>query len=159
MNELKIEYLKTKDIIPYENNPRKNDAAVEYVANSIREFGFKVPIIIDRDNVIVAGHTRIKAAEQLGIEEVPCIRADDLTDEQIKAFRLADNKVTEASAWDYHKLDFELADISLDMTLFNFGEVPSIDMSEFDDMFADAEQKEKEPKKVQCPHCGEWFEI
>ena len=159
MNELKIEYLKTKDIIPYENNPRKNDAAVEYVANSIKEFGFKVPIIIDKDNIIVAGHTRVKAAEQLGIEEVPCIRAGDLTDEQIKAFRLADNKVTEASAWDYHKLDFELADISLDMTLFNFEEVPSIDLSEFNDMFVDAEGKEKEPKKVQCPHCGEWFEI
>ena len=75
---------KISEIIPYENNPRKNDDAVEYVANSIKEFGFKVPVIIDKNNVIVAGHTRVKAAERLGIEEIPCIMADDLTDEQIK---------------------------------------------------------------------------
>lgn len=81
----------------YKNNPRNNDGAVEAVAASIREFGFKVPVIIDSKMVIVAGHTRVKAAKSIGIETVPCIIADDLTPEQIKAFRLADNKVSELS--------------------------------------------------------------
>ena len=75
------------ELIPYENNPRDNDDAVDYVAESIKEFGFKVPIIIDKHNVIVAGHTRYKASKKLGINEVPCIIADDLTEEQIKAFQ------------------------------------------------------------------------
>lgn len=80
------------EITPYENNPRDNSKAISYVANSIREFGFKVPIVVDKDNVIVAGHTRLKAAEMLGLETVPVIVADDLTEEQINAFRLVDNK-------------------------------------------------------------------
>lgn len=109
-----------KEIKPYKNNPRKNDDAVEYVANSIKEFGFKVPVIIDKNNIIVAGHTRVKAAERLGIEEIPCIVADDLTDEQIKAFRLADNKVGEIAEWDLEMLDLELFDIDMDMTDFGF---------------------------------------
>lgn len=85
INELKV----------YENNPRNNEQAVDKVAASIEEFGFKVPIIIDRDHVIIAGHTRLLAAKELGLEKVPCIVADDLTPEQVKAFRLADNKVSE----------------------------------------------------------------
>ena len=88
---------KIKDIKPYENNARKNDEAVQYVAESIREFGFRVPIVIDKNNVIVCGHTRYKASKELGLEKVPCVVADDLTDEQIRAFRLADNKVAEFS--------------------------------------------------------------
>ena len=117
---MEIVNIKVKDIIPYENNPRLNDEAVQYVANSIKEFGFKVPIIIDKNNVIVAGHTRLKSAELLGLKEVPCIRADDLTDQQAKAFRLADNKVAEFASWNYLKLDEELADITFDMTEFGF---------------------------------------
>lgn len=110
-----------KDLKPYENNPRKNDDAVKYVAESIKEFGFKVPIVIDKDNVIVAGHTRYKAAKKLGMTEIPCIIADDLTDEQIKAFRLADNKVAEKAEWDFDLLNTELDDIiDLDMELFGF---------------------------------------
>ena len=108
------------DLIPYENNPRHNDDAVDYVAESIKEFGFKVPIIIDKGNVIVAGHTRYKAAKKLGINEVPCLVADDLTDEQIKAFRLADNKVAEIATWDFEKLELELSTLEMDMELFGF---------------------------------------
>lgn len=109
------------DITPYENNLRKNDAAVQYVANSIREFGFKQPIVIDRNGVIVAGHTRYKAAIELGLEEVPCIMADDLTDEQVKAYRLADNKVAEASEWDFDLLEKEMNDIyDIDLEQFGF---------------------------------------
>ena len=110
-----------KDLIPYENNPRNNKEAVEYVANSIREFGFKVPIVIDKDMVIVAGHTRLLAAKKLGLESVPCIVADDLTPDQIKAFRLADNKTGEFASWDFEKLEFELDELSdFDMEQFGF---------------------------------------
>ena len=102
-------------------NPRKNDNVVEYVANSIKEFGFKVPIVIDKNNVIVAGHTRYKASKKLGLEKVPCIIADDLTDEQIKAYRLADNKVGESAKWDEGLLGTELSEIlNINMELFDF---------------------------------------
>lgn len=126
MDEIKIEMLRVDEVIPYKNNPRINDDAVPYVANSIREFGFKVPIVIDRNNVIVAGHTRLKAAKQLGMQEVPCIRATDLNDEQVKAFRLADNKVGELAEWDYEKMAEELEDIGIDMTEFGFVEYGDI---------------------------------
>ena len=110
-----------KDIKPYEKNPRKNDNAVKYVANSIKEFGFQQPIVIDKNGVIVAGNTRYKASKKLGLEKVPCIIADDLTDEQIKAYRLADNKVSELAEWDIDLLDEELDDIfNIDMSDFGF---------------------------------------
>ena len=109
------------EITPYEKNPRKNDEAVEYVANSIKEFGFKVPIVIDKNGVIVAGHTRYKAAQKLGLENLPCIIADDLTEEQVKAFRLADNKVGEVAEWDFDLLSDELDGIfDIDMSEFGF---------------------------------------
>ena len=120
---LKIEYVDIDSIKPYEKNPRKNDEAVEYVANSIKEFGFKVPIIVDENNIIVTGHTRYKASKQLKLDKVPIIKADDLSEEQIKAFRLADNKVSEKSKWDNRLLDrelFELEDLEIDMSDFGF---------------------------------------
>ena len=123
--ELDINLLK-----PYEKNPRKNDAAVDYVANSIKEFGFKVPIVVDKDNVIVAGHTRYKAGKKLNLKTVPCIIADDLTPEQIKAYRLADNKVAEKAEWDFELLDEELTellDFNFDMTDFGFDELMQAD--------------------------------
>lgn len=114
---------KIEDLTPYEKNPRKNDEAVKYVAESIKQFGFKVPIVIDKDGIIVAGHTRYKAAKKLKLNEVPCIVADDLTDEQVKAFRLADNKVAERSEWDFDLLDDELQELTgFDMTVFGFEE-------------------------------------
>lgn len=111
------------EIRPYQKNPRKNDEAVEYVANSIREFGFKQPLVIDKDGCIVCGHTRYEAAKVLGLDEVPCVVADDLTDDQIKAYRLADNKVAEFSKWDKGLLNFELLDIDIDMLQFGFDAV------------------------------------
>lgn len=112
---------KLKDIKPYEKNPRKNDSAVDAVANSIHEFGFKVPVVIDKDGVIVCGHTRYKAAKKLKLDTVPCVIADDLTDEQIKAYRLADNKVSELAEWDIDLLGEELDDIfEIDMSDFGF---------------------------------------
>ncbi len=110
-----------QEIEPYEKNPRKNDDAVKYVAESIKQFGFKVPIVIDRDGVIVAGHTRYKAAKKLKMDTVPCIVADDLTEEQIKAFRLADNKVAEKAEWDFELLADELGELfDFDMSVFGF---------------------------------------
>ena len=143
----------------YDNNPRNNDGAVDAVAASIREFGFKVPIVIDKDNVIIAGHTRLKAAKSLGLDTVPCIIADDLTEEQVKAFRLADNKTAELAGWDFAKLEEELAALAaeFDMTAFGFHADSDVDI---DDFFEEAgEKKEKEPKTVTCPHCGEMFEL
>lgn len=126
---MKIVNKNIEDLKPYENNPRFNDDAVEYVAKSIEEFGFKVPMVIDKNNVIVAGHTRYKAALELGLTEVPCIVADDLNEEQIKAFRLADNKVSEKSQWDYELLDEELENIlSINMEDFGFLNVNTDDI-------------------------------
>lgn len=97
-----------KKLTPYENNPRMNEDAVDGVAESIKNYGFKVPLVIDRDGVIVCGHTRYKAAEKLGLTTVPCVVADDLNEKQIKAFRIADNKTSDLSIWDNKKLLEEL---------------------------------------------------
>jgi ParB-like chromosome segregation protein Spo0J len=146
------------DLIPYEKNPRHNENAVQYVKESIRNFGFKVPIIIDKNNVIIAGHTRLLGAKELGFETVPCIVANDLTKEQVKAFRLADNKVGEFSNWDFGLLEEELSGIlDIDMGDFGFVNFEETEVN-LDDFFEEAEAKPKEPKKIQCPHCGEWFE-
>lgn len=118
---MEIHEIKIEDIKPYEKNPRKNNEAVKYVSASIKQFGFKVPLVIDKDNVIVAGHTRYKAAKKLGINKIPCLIANDLTEEQVKAFRLADNKVAEASEWDFDLLALEMEDIvNIDMKSFGF---------------------------------------
>ena len=120
VNYLKIVDIAIDKLVPYEKNPRRNDKAVKYVAKSIEVFGFKVPLVIDRNKVVVCGHTRLKAAKKLGLTSVPCIIADDLTDEQIKAFRLADNKVSEQAEWEWDLLDGEINDISIDMGDFGF---------------------------------------
>ena len=147
-----IVYKKVADLIPYENNPRNNDEAVEYVANSIKQFGFQVPCVIDKDNVVVAGHTRLKACKRLGIKEVPCIVADELTDDQIKAFRIADNKVGEVATWDNQKLAEELADIDLDMDMFGEFELDDeiIDL-DTDEGEEEGEEGNRYSKKTNIP--------
>lgn len=129
---MKIEQVSIADIVPYEHNARNNKQAIDKVKESIRQFGFKVPIVLDKDNIIVCGHTRYEAAIKLGMKEVPCIIADDLTDEQIRAYRLADNKVAEFSTWDFDVLKEELTIIDIDMSDFGFDtgfldEEPSLD--------------------------------
>lgn len=155
INELS--YKNIDELKPYENNPRNNANAIKSVAESIKEFGFKVPIVIDKDNVIVAGHTRYQASIELGLKSVPCIVADDLTEEQIKAFRLVDNKTGELSGWDFVKLEEELASVEgIDMAIFGFDVAEDIDI---DDFFKESEAPvEKKSKMIQCPHCGEYFE-
>lgn len=135
-----IDYYKLELLEPYKNNPRQNDIAVGKVAESIKEFGFKNPIIIDQDNVIIAGHTRYAAARLLGYSEVPVIKVNDLTPEQIKAFRIADNKVAEFSEWDTEALLQELEDLEqlgFDTTLTGFSE------DEINDFFGGVDEKEQ----------------
>lgn len=152
---MKIINVKIEALKEYENNPRNNERAIEVVEKSIKDYGFKNPIIVDKNYVIVAGHTRLAAAKNLGYKEVPCIVADDLTDEQIKAFRLVDNKTAEFADWDYEKLELELASMEIDLSDFGFIENSDIDVDEF---FEEPEEKEKKPKYITCPHCGETFE-
>lgn len=137
---------KIADIHAYENNPRKNDNAVDAVAASIKNFGFKQPIVIDKNNVIVAGHTRVKAALKLGLTEVPCVIADDLTDEQVKAFRLADNKTAELAEWDLDKLSEELKFIDMDMEEFGFEDLEKeLERDVLEDNFDENEQLPEVP--------------
>ena len=127
---MNIVYKSLDEIKPYEKNPRHNDEAVEGVKNSIEEFGFKIPIVIDKNGTIVAGHTRYKASKELGLDKVPCIIADDLTSKQIKAFRLADNKTAEKAGWDFGLLNIELEDLKLDFDMSDFGFDLSLDNEE-----------------------------
>lgn len=151
---------KITELKPYEKNPRRNEEAVQYVAKSIEQFGFKVPIVIDENDVIVCGHTRYLAAKQLEIEELPCVIADDLTEEQVKAFRLADNKVAEIAEWDFELLGEELAEIlEIDMTEFNFANLTDVEEINMDDFFKESNKQDKKPKTTICPHCGKEFEL
>lgn len=121
-------------IIPYKNNPRKNEKAVDAVANSIERFGFLQPLVIDKDNVVVVGHTRLKAAKKLGMETVPCVYAEDLTEEEINAYRLADNKTNELAEWDMELLAFEMDKVpNIDMSAFGFDIMEELDPVEEDD--------------------------
>ena len=153
---MKIENLKISEIKPYEKNPRKNEKAVEIVMKSIKEFGFKVPIILDRNNTIIAGHTRLKAAEKLGIKEIPCVRAEDLTEEQAKAFRIMDNKSSEFAEWDLELSKGELtsvqeADFRLELTGFSFKELGNLLENEIveDTVDVNAYERAKRKTKIQ----------
>ncbi len=149
---MKIIYKKVSDLVPYENNPRKNDKAVDFVANSIKEFGFKNPIVISKDNVIAAGHTRLKAAISLGMTEVPCIVADDLTEEQLNAFRLADNKVSELADWDFGKLELELDELDFDMTDFGFSEAEILEITVDDGVYTPYERVDSPTEYVRSDY-------
>ena len=123
MQRSEIEWMPIASIKPYDKNPRRNDSAVDAVANSITEFGFKNPIIVDSDFVIIAGHTRLKAAKKLGLKEVPVIIASDLTPERVRAFRIIDNKTAELADWDEDLLKGEMLDLDIDWTEFGFDDV------------------------------------
>lgn len=143
------------EIRPYENNPRVNDGAVGAVAESIREFGFQQPIVVDRDGVIIAGHTRYKAAQRLGLTEVPVVVADNLTDEQVRAYRLADNKTGELAEWDFSALEEELAGIGeLDMSLFGFEPKEMIEPEEITE-----DDYEEEPPEVPKARPGDVYQL
>lgn len=163
---LEVKNIPLDEIKTYENNPRRiSDEAVDAVSESIKQFGFKVPVILDSDNVIVAGHTRVQAAQKLGLSEVPCVVADDLTPEQIKAFRLADNKTGELSGWDFEKLDLELeelAEFDIDMSNFGFIEKDDVDINSFFESASersDEKSEDKNKKCITCPECGAEIEV
>lgn len=132
---MEVKNISVRDIIPYEDNPRKNENAIQVVMNSIKEFGFQQPLVIDENHVIVVGHTRFEAAKKLGYTEVPCVIASELTEEQVNAYRLVDNKTNEYSEWDMSLLPGELnAIFGIDMEMFGF------------DLGEEEEEKEKEEK-------------
>ncbi|OHB58810.1 MAG: hypothetical protein A2Y12_00210 [Planctomycetes bacterium GWF2_42_9] len=170
---MQIEMVSIDKIKVYENNPRDNSAAIAGVAKSIKEFGFKVPVILDSAGTIIAGHTRIMAAKELGMTEVPVIRADDLTPEQVKAFRVADNKLHELSKWDYELLPVELKelqdlDFNLDLLGFSEEELSDLLAEPAEEGLTDEDAVPEPPKeaitkpgdlyilggKVTCPKCG-----
>ena len=140
MNE--IIYLSPSELKPYENNPRINDEAVNMVAKSIKEFGFKNPVIVDSNMIIIAGHTRLKASLELGLEEIPVIIADDLTEDQANALRLIDNRSSEVAEWDFEKLKNELDNIEMNMDDFdfNFNELNIEDMKPIEEDNFDLEE-------------------
>jgi len=128
---MEVKNVDIDSIKPYKNNPRNNDDAVEATANSIKEFGWQQPIVVDNDGVIIVGHTRLKAAKKLGLKQVPIVVAENLTDEQANAYRLADNKTGELADWDFDLLDDELSDIpNIDMNQFGFDEPEDVDIDE-----------------------------
>lgn len=160
---MKVENKLIDTIKPYENNPRDNDDAINAVANSIHEFGWQQPIVVDKDNVIIAGHTRYKAAQSLGLKEVPVVVASNLSDQQVKAYRLADNKTAELADWDTKKLDKELQDIlDIDMTDFGFDEDIEFDPADDVDTRIDEPtdiDEDDDLIEVKCPKCGEVFKV
>lgn len=125
MKKMNVQYIDISKIKPYEKNPRYNENSVGPVAESIKEYGFRVPLVLDKENVIVCGHTRFLAAKSLGMQEVPCVIADDLSEEQIKAYRIADNKTADFSIWDNKLLLEELTElVNTDLyTGFTFGDI------------------------------------
>lgn len=141
-------------LIPYDNNPRLNSGAVDYLANSIRELGFGAPILVDKDMVIIAGHTRLLASRKLGLKEVPVVILNNITPEQARAMRLADNKVPESSTWDLDALDIELGALKdvFDMEDFGF-----LDMKY--DTFNDDEGEEGEDIPVERPPMDDVFNV
>jgi len=155
--KLTIEYLGIDGIKPYEKNPRKNKQAIEIVMKSIQEFGFKNPIILDKENVIVAGHTRLEAAKRLGLKEVPTIKAEELTKNQIKAFRIMDNKSAEYADWDYDLLMEEIEDLKEDED-FNL-ETIGFSKADLDNIEKQSEKALEEidedvETEFECPKCG-----
>ena len=161
-NDLTIIYRDLSELIPYDRNPRNNEAAVGPVAESIRQFGFKCPIIIDGNDVIVAGHTRLLAAKKLGLDKVPCVVADDLTEEQIKAFRLADNKVSELAEWNADLLgeelkeitDIDMSEFGFELSEFNFGEDSGNDSQPVDSEQNEWDDIEKMESHYGVPYQG-----
>lgn len=157
---MEIVMRKISEVKPYGKNPRRNDGAVDAVAASIREFGFKQPIVVDTDGVIIVGHTRLKAAKKLGLKEVPVCVADDLSPEKVKAYRLADNKTGELAEWDFLKLNTELDELlgTISMEAFGFlTEEINLEVND-SDFVSDTEITKSKTKTIKCPHCGGTFE-
>lgn len=158
---IQISYWRMDDLKPDPKNPRRNEMAVQPVLESIRQFGMRVPLVIDKNGNIIAGHTRFKACMELGIKEVPCVTADQLNKKQLLAFGAADNKTSEFATWDQALLESELDDLASVFQIADFGfaqqtanekaKDPNRNKDPFDD------GSEINPGMVLCPRCGKWF--
>nr|DAO41519.1 MAG TPA: ParB protein [Caudoviricetes sp.] len=153
---MQVQSMKIDEVKPYPNNPRNNDDGVEAVANSIKQFGWQQPIVVDKDNVIIVGHTRYKAAKKLGMDKIPVVVASNLSPEQVKAYRLADNKTGELTDWDMSLLDDELGDIAdIDMSDFGFDlDIPEDDEEVQEDDFDEEVPEEPKSKLGQIYQLG-----
>lgn len=159
---MEVRDIKLTEIKAYESNPRDNRQAVDMLCTSIKKFGFLVPVVLDKNNVIVCGHTRLMAAQKMKLKTIPCVYADDLSEEAIREYRLVDNKVHEFSSWDWDKLQEEL-------TKFEYINVVNDFDFEIDDKaigFGEEEQQQEKPKKEKgeklvctCPKCHKEFEV
>ena len=166
---MKTETWPLERLIDYARNPRKNDHAVDRVAAAIKEFGFRVPIVAKSDGLVVDGHLRLKAARKLGLAEVPVVLADDLTDAQVKAFRISVNRMAELAEWDNELLALELGELGelgfdLDLTGFAAGEIAALSL---DDAKPPTKEQESSTKEIdpddftlghRCPRCGFEFD-
>lgn len=159
MVELKVEYLRPEELTPYENNTRKHAPDdIEQIKESILQDGFNDPIgIWGEENLIVEGHGRQIAAMELHLDKVPCIRLDHMTDDQRRDYAIRHNRTAELSAWDFATLEEELAQLEIEGHDFSGLNFARNNFDSLDDLFEPAEEKEKEPKQIKCPHCGEWF--
>jgi len=161
---MKVEQWEIDRIKPYPGNPRRNDRAVEAVAKSIREFGFRQPIVVDSGGVIVVGHTRYKAALKLGLKTVPVHVAADLTPQQARAYRLADNRTAETAEWDVELLPIELGELrgdGVDLKLLGFTDKELAEyLREFDTDLEGGEGEAAEAADtIRCPKCGHEFAL
>ena len=158
---IKLDRRKCADLKPYENNARINDKAIDAVANSIRDFGMNNPILIDENNVVVAGHARLKALEKLHIEETPVLVLSDLSEDKIKAFRIADNSTAQLAEWDLQKLQAELDSFDIEMEQYGLQEQLDKIQQQIDaDMAADLEEDEvPEPDEINQPNVRQIKEL
>ena len=165
--KLAVEYLGVADLKPFEENPNDHPAdQVDMIARSIEEFGWTIPVLVDAENNVVAGHGRLMAAAQLGITEVPVIRRESWTDDQVEAYRIADNRIPEYSRWNFGKLAGQLEGLNkrgfdIQVTGFTVKDLESFQMpkdmlSEQDDQASPDEVKDK---TIKCPECGHAFEL
>lgn len=166
MTKLNFETWPIERLTEYARNPRKNDHAVDKIAAAIKEFGFRVPVVAKSDGLVVDGHLRLKAAKKLGMAEVPVILADDMTEAQIKAFRISVNRMAEFAEWDNDLLALEFAELTdmgfdLDLTGFTAEEIQALETPDFEPATEDEQGKldQLDPKWIACPHCGKEFDI
>lgn len=160
---MELKKIKLSEIKPYERNARKNDDAVEYVIKSIKQCEYIAPIILDENNVILAGHTRYKALKKLGYKEAECVIKEGLTEEQKKKYRLLDNKTSEFAEWDFDLLEDELTDLDFGDLDIDWG-IPNTEFEENNEHLReqegiDLDEYENNKKQVECPSCGFKFEV
>lgn len=160
---MEIKKIKLADIKPYENNARINDDAVDYVVKSISQCEYVAPIVLDENNVILAGHTRYKALKKLGYDEAECVIKEGLSDEQKRKYRLLDNKTTEFADWDFDILQNELDGLDFEDLDIDWG-LPDLELNETSDYIpeqedVDIDKYESNRKEVECPSCGFKFEV